>query len=112
VQVFCVQIFARTARGVNRTEIGSREAHVFAEETWRFRITHLGVATIAPFMLAPCSASSMLCASLRPGQRPGLRALTTPPRGTCWLLRDGDKHDGASHGSMIQVLIPVVVDSV
>ncbi len=38
--------------------------------------------TIAPFMLAPCSASSMLFASLRPGRRPGLRALTTPPRGT------------------------------
>jgi hypothetical protein len=38
--------------------------------------------TIARLMLAPCSTSSMLSASLRPGQRPGLRALTTPPRGT------------------------------
>jgi len=38
--------------------------------------------TIASLMLAPCSASSMLFASLRPGRRPGLRALTTPPRGT------------------------------
>jgi hypothetical protein len=43
-------------------------------------------STIAPFMLAPCSASSMLCASLRPCRRPGLRALTTPPRGTCLAL--------------------------
>ena len=42
--------------------------------------------TIAPFMLAPCSASSMLFASLRPGRRPGLRALTTPPRGTSWAI--------------------------
>lgn len=38
--------------------------------------------TIALSMLAPGSASSMLFASLRPGLRPGLRALTTPPRGT------------------------------
>jgi hypothetical protein len=38
--------------------------------------------TIASMMLAPCSASSMLSASLRPGRWPGLRALTTPPRGT------------------------------
>lgn len=45
--------------------------------------------TIAPVMLAPCSASSMLSASLRPGRWPGLRALTTPARGTHWPLRDG-----------------------
>jgi hypothetical protein len=38
--------------------------------------------TIAFLMLAPCSAPSMLFASLRPGRWPGLRALTTPPRGT------------------------------
>ena len=38
--------------------------------------------TIAGFMMAPCSASSMLFAALRPGRRPDLRALTTPPRGT------------------------------
>jgi hypothetical protein len=42
--------------------------------------------TIALFMLAPCSASSMLFAALRPGRRPGLRALTTPPRGTTWAI--------------------------
>ena len=39
-------------------------------------------STIAFFMLVPCSASSMLFAALRPGRRPGLWALTTPPRGT------------------------------
>jgi hypothetical protein len=44
-------------------------------------------------MLAPCSASSMLSASLRPGQWPGLRALTTPARGTDWQLRDGGRSD-------------------
>ena len=49
--------------------------------------------TIARLMLAPCSASSMLFASLRPGRRPGLRALTTPPRGTSRLLRDGRLSD-------------------
>ena len=37
---------------------------------------------IAHVSLAPCSASSMLYAPLRPGRRPGLRALTTPARGT------------------------------
>jgi hypothetical protein len=47
--------------------------------------------TIAPMMLAPCSASSMLSAPLRPGRWPGLRALTTPARGTVWQLRDGDR---------------------
>jgi hypothetical protein len=46
--------------------------------------------TIAISILAPCSVSSMLFATLRPGRRPGLRALTAPPRGTnqaitrCW----------------------------
>jgi hypothetical protein len=50
-------------------------------------------ATIAWMMLAPCSASSMLSASLRPGHRPGLRALTTPARGTDWQLRDGGRSD-------------------
>lgn len=40
-------------------------------------------------MLAPCSASSMLSASLRPGRWPGLRAWTTPPRGTVRQRRDG-----------------------
>lgn len=54
--------------------------------------------TIAATMLAPCSASSMLCASLRPGRWPGLRALTTPARGTDWQLRDGGQRDDRSNG--------------
>ena len=41
-----------------------------------------GAVTIAHVSLAPCSASSMLFAPLRPGTGPGLRALTTPVRGT------------------------------
>ena len=55
-------------------------------------------ASIAPLSLAPCSASSMLCAPLRPGLWPGLRALTTPARGTvlalarCWQFLDGDSN--------------------
>jgi hypothetical protein len=53
----------------------------------------LGHSTIAPMTLAPCSASSMLSASLRPGQWPGLRALTTPARGTDRQLRDGGRSD-------------------
>jgi hypothetical protein len=48
-----------------------------------------GRSTLAHSMLAPCSASSMLSAPLRPGRRPGLWALTTPPRGCFRQLRDG-----------------------
>lgn len=55
-------------------------------------------ATIAPTMLAPCSASSMLSAWLRPGPRPGLRALTTPVRGTVGQLRDGGPCDASGMG--------------
>jgi hypothetical protein len=54
--------------------------------------------TIAPTMLAPCSASSMLFAWLRPGPRPGLRALTTPVRGTVGQLRDGGPCDASGTG--------------
>lgn len=45
--------------------------------------------TIASTMLAPCSVWSMLSASLRPGPWPGLRALTTPARGSGRRIRDG-----------------------
>ncbi len=50
----------------------------------RFQLSRKNVAvgelvfapdTIASLMLAPCSASSMLFASLRPGRRPGLRGI-------------------------------------
>lgn len=62
-------------------------------------ITRLPASHHRAFMLTPCSASSMLFATLRPGRWPGLRALTTPPRGTfsattrwspaCRSLEDG-----------------------
>ena len=45
--------------------------------------------TIASTRLAPCSVRSMLSASLRPGPWPGLRALTTPARGSGRRIRDG-----------------------
>jgi len=43
---------------------------------------------IASAMVAPCSATSMLSASLRPGPWPGLRAWTSPARGSDPHLRD------------------------
>ena len=55
-------------------------------------------SSIAPVSLMPCSPSSMLFAPLRPGPRPGLRALTTPPRGMvlalarCWQFLDVKAH--------------------
>jgi hypothetical protein len=77
-------------------EMGPRAAPRSARAPARFfSRTRAGLArrssraTIARMMLAPCSASSMLSAALRPGPWPGLRALTTPARGTDWQLRDG-----------------------
>lgn len=55
--------------------------------------------TIACLMLAPCSSSSMLSAPLRPAPWPGLRALTTPPRGTFQQLRDG--RQPVDHSKMV-----------
>lgn len=72
--------------------MGSRASQCFPEGAPPLRI-QIPLATIAHFRLAPCLASSMLFASLRPGRRPGLRALTTPARGTTWLLRDGRLSD-------------------
>ncbi len=73
--------FAGTRRPMNRmeivracTQVSRRKHHVCGPRSW--------YRTIAFLMLAPCSAPSMLFASLRPGRWPGLRALTTPPRGT------------------------------
>ncbi len=73
--------FAGTTRPMNRmeivracTQVSRRKHHVCGPRSW--------YRTIAFLMLAPCSAPSMLFASLRPGRWPGLRALTTPPRGT------------------------------
>jgi hypothetical protein len=69
------------------------------------------VATIAPMMLAPCSASSMLSAALRPGPWPGLRALTTPARGTDRQLRDGGRsdeaHDAEAHNAVDDGIVGV-----
>ena len=59
---------------------------MFSRKERRFCGSRSRCRTIAHFMLAPCSASSMLFASLRPGRRPGLRALTTPARGTTWAI--------------------------
>ena len=66
-----VSRFAGTMRLANGTEISSCASHLFPERrhVCRSRFRH---RTIALIMLAPCSASSMLFASLRPGRRPGL----------------------------------------
>ncbi len=80
-----VSRFAGTMRLANGTEISSCSSHLFPgrRHVCRSGFRH---RTIALIMLAPCSASSMLFASLRPGRRPGLRALTTPARGTTWAI--------------------------
>ena len=77
--------------------IGSRTTAVLLKNTTRSG-RRSNCTTIAPMMLAPCSASSTLSASLRPGRRPGLRALTTPVRGTVRQLRDGGRSDEAHNG--------------
>jgi hypothetical protein len=81
-------------------EVGQRMAWQWVRVRARFfggttlhLAPELGQSTIAPKMLAPCSPSSMLSAPLRPGQWPGLRALTTPARGTDRQLRDGGRSD-------------------
>lgn len=63
-----------------RNAVGSRAVPAFLQNLSRSLVMIIP-PTIAPTMLAPCSASSMLSAWLRPGPRPGLRALTTPARG-------------------------------
>ena len=79
---------ARTKCADESAESVRARCPVLPENTSTFR-SRSSRPTIASMMLAPCSASSMLSASLRPGRWPGLRALTTPPRGTRWQLRDG-----------------------
>src|SRR5690606_16389404 len=68
----CVPTRRRTRGPALRNDVGSRTVPVSLQN-----LSHsLGVIvlpTIAPSMLAPCSASSMLSAPLRPGPRPGLR---------------------------------------
>jgi len=89
---------------VASTEVGQRLSlqSVRARALFSRRTRHRSAwrssrATIARMMLAPCSTSSMLFASLRPGPWPGLRALTTPARGTDWQWRDGDHCDDGLH---------------
>jgi hypothetical protein len=82
------------SRPVTRLAIGSRRVRFLGGTGFELALGS-GHATIAWMMLAPCSASSMLSASLRPGHWPGLRALTTPARGTGWHLRDGGQTDEA-----------------
>jgi hypothetical protein len=84
VHVFVSRFAGTTGRRI-KTEIGLPASHVFPEGTSRFGSRSCR-RTIARFMLAPGSASSMLFAALRPGRWPGLRALTTPPRGTSRAL--------------------------
>ena len=49
----------------------------------------------------------MLCAPLRPGRWPGLRALTTPPRGTvlaltrCWHFLNADDDLGRARAQEV-----------
>ena len=71
----------------------------FSDRTHAGSVASSNGTTIASMMLAPCSASSMLSASLRPGPWPGLRALTTPARGTHWQLRD-DGHLMTVHNDL------------
>lgn len=66
-----VSRFAGMKRRMNRTEIGSRASLRFPGRNLAFADPDLAVAPIADFSLAPCSASSTLFASLRPGASAG-----------------------------------------
>jgi hypothetical protein len=74
--------FAGATRPMDRTTIGSCARHVFPEGTPCVRTQIVAAHHRVRARPVPCSAPSMLFAALRPGRRPGLRALTTPPRGT------------------------------
>lgn len=83
VHVF-VSRFAGTMQPTDRTEIASSASHVFPAGTSRLRIQIQAShhrAFHAGGVLGVVNAPS-----LRPGRRPGLRALMTPPRGTCLAL--------------------------
>ncbi len=93
----CVPTCDRRRRPAMRVAVGSRAVPAFLQISSR-SLVMIDPPTIAPTMLAPCSASSMLSALLRPGPRPGLRALTTPARGTHGQLRDGGPCDASGMG--------------
>lgn len=76
----------RTSTVRARAPICPRTGPVPSEPTRRGLRRAVRTRTITPLMVAPCSASSMLFAPLRPGRRPGLRALTTPARGASRAL--------------------------
>ena len=88
-----VQIRRDEAADESHKKWGRARPNVSRKERRLSRI-QIPLPTIAYFRLAPCSASSMLFASLRPGRRPGLRALTTPPRGTTWAIARCRLSDG------------------
>ena len=90
--------FAGRIRLSNRTEISSGR-RMYSRQKRQGCGPRSRRCPIAFLMLAPCSASSMLSAPLRPGHRPGLRALTTPPRGTFRQLRDG--RQPVDHSKMV-----------
>jgi len=80
-----VSKFAGTKQSVIRSQIGFARGNL-SRKNVACGESDFAPDTIASLILAPCSTSSTLFAPLRPGRRPGLRALTTPPRGTCLAL--------------------------
>ena len=91
----CPVASAEAGQRLSRQSVRARA--LFSRRTRHRSAWRSSPATIARMMLAPCSTSSMLSASLRPGPWPGLRALTTPARGTDWQWRDGDNCDDGLH---------------
>ena len=101
--------------GLQTEQKSVRARRMCSRQKRRFRRCRSRHRTIALFMLTPCSASSMLFATLRPGPGPGLRALTTPPRGmsqattrwsaTCRSLEGGLTRE--SHGAYVGIITSV-----
>lgn len=83
--VCVVGVFLSENQADNHTRAWPRRALLLEDPRTHGRTT-MCACTIACSMLVPCSASSMLFATLRPGRWPGLRALTTPARGTTWAI--------------------------
>ena len=80
LRVWWACFFPRTKPTTTRAH--GHDAHSFSRIRAHTAAPQMCACTIACSMLAPCSASSMLFAALRPGRWPGRRALTTPARGT------------------------------
>ena len=90
-----VVVFLRTTQPTNQ-RAHWQDVRALLPESARRSPYQLCACTIAHSILVPCSASSMLFAALRPGPRPGLRALTTPARGTTWAIARWPVSDGSS----------------